>query len=86
MVQSAPYVTFFGMFGADPNTDAPLALLIALDGYDGPEFIMDSHKPDQTLVSIFCSNRDCVRRCQARKGLAPPVRLSAVLLPLSFPL
>jgi hypothetical protein len=40
--------------------------------------------PPRWLPTIEDS-ANIVRRCQAREGLAPPVRLSAVLLPLSFP-
>jgi ATP-dependent DNA helicase PIF1 len=40
--------------GADPSKDAPFALLIAFDGYDGPEFIRDPHT-DQKLVRTPCS-------------------------------
>jgi hypothetical protein len=45
--------------GADSEKDPPLALLVAFDGYDGPELLRDP-ETNAKLVPIFRSSRDWV--------------------------
>jgi len=48
----------------DPRKQAPFALLVDFDGYDGPEFVLDP-QTSRKLVPIFRSTRDFQRGSQA---------------------
>jgi ATP-dependent exoDNAse (exonuclease V) alpha subunit len=61
--------------GSDPEKDAPFALLIAFDRYDGPELLFDP-ETSQKLVPIFQATRDWVHGSSSCVRIQFPITLA----------